>query len=138
MELDYLHHDLQKLCVAAPDPEGNIAGGVCSGIAYYFGFEPLWLRLIFVLSFLFGFGFSLIIYIILWIIIPEAKTAAEKLEMKGEPVNASNIGKKVEEEINHLKNKINNLSDQMGTSDGKKKAERGLKRLFNFFKNIIL
>ena len=81
------------------DPDNSILAGVCSGISNYFNIDPLWLRLILAVSFfLFGTGFLL--YIILWIIIPEAKTAAEKLEMHGEDVNFSNIGKKVEEEMN--------------------------------------
>ena len=67
------------------DGDGNVIGGVCSGIGYYFGFDPLWLRLAFALSFFFlGSGFLL--YIILWLVLPKAVTAAEKLEMKGKPI----------------------------------------------------
>jgi phage shock protein PspC (stress-responsive transcriptional regulator) len=56
------------------DPDDKILGGVCSGIASYFGFDPIWLRGAFAVSF-FVFGSGLILYIILCIIIPKAKTA---------------------------------------------------------------
>lgn len=88
------------------DPENRVLGGVCSGLGAYFSFDPLLLRLIFIIGVLF-FGTGLIIYIILWIVIPEAKTIAQKLEMKGEPVNISNIGEKIKEEFNNVKRKMN-------------------------------
>jgi len=47
-----------------------------------------------------------IIYIILWIAIPSAKTTAEKLEMKGEKVNINNIEKNIKDELNIIENKI--------------------------------
>lgn len=70
----------------------KVFGGVCSGIAAYFDFDPIWLRLAFALSFFFA-GTGLILYLILWLIIPAARTTAEKLEMRGERVNISNIEK---------------------------------------------
>ncbi len=88
------------------DPDNRVLGGVCSGISAYWRMDPLILRILFLVSFL-GFGIGLIIYLILWIVIPEARTAAQKLEMKGEPVNISNIGKTVKEEFNNVKNRMN-------------------------------
>jgi phage shock protein PspC (stress-responsive transcriptional regulator) len=87
------------------DPDERVLGGICSGIANYFGFDPVWLRLIWALSF-FIFGFGLLLYIILWIILPSAKTTAEKLEMRGEPVNLQNIEKQVKEEMKDLENRV--------------------------------
>ena len=92
------------------DPDERILGGVCSGLSTYFGInDPIWLRLIFVILF-FMFGTGPLIYIILWIIIPVAKTASEKLEMKGEPVNVSNISKTIHEEFSGIKKKIDEFS----------------------------
>ena len=88
------------------DPDNRVLGGVCSGISAYWRMDPLILRILFLVSFL-GFGIGLIIYLILWIVIPEARTATQKLEMKGEPVNISNIGKTVKEEFNNVKNRMN-------------------------------
>jgi len=86
------------------DPDSKILGGVCSGIGNYFDIDPLWIRLALVVMF-FGFGSGLLLYIILWIIIPEAKTTAEKLEMRGEPVDVNTISKTIKDEAENLKNK---------------------------------
>jgi phage shock protein PspC (stress-responsive transcriptional regulator) len=84
------------------DPDSRILGGVCGGLGSYLGIDPVVIRILFVLIF-FGFGFGLLIYIILWIAIPEAKTTAQKLEMRGDTVNASNIGKFVKDEFENVK-----------------------------------
>ncbi len=88
------------------DPDNRILGGVCSGMSAYWQIDPLILRILFVIAFL-GFGTGLIIYIILWVVLPEAKTKAQKLEMMGEKVNVSNIGKAFKEEFNNVKNNMN-------------------------------
>ena len=78
------------------DGDQKLMGGVCSGIGHYLSFDPLWIRLLFIV-FLFGGGFSVITYIILWAIVPEASTTAQKLDMQGEAANLSNIEKKIKE-----------------------------------------
>ncbi|MCK4630355.1 MAG: PspC domain-containing protein [Bacteroidales bacterium] len=88
------------------DPDNRILGGVCSGMSAYWRIDPIILRILFVIAFL-GFGTGLIIYIILWVVIPEAKTKAQKLEMMGEKVNVSNIGKAFKEEFNNVKKNMN-------------------------------
>jgi phage shock protein PspC (stress-responsive transcriptional regulator) len=92
------------------DADDKVLGGVCSGIGYYFGIDPIWIRLMFVALFI-TFGTGFLLYIILWIIIPKAMTASEKLEMKGNPVTAENIGKQVEEELGNIKKKFKNYKD---------------------------
>ena len=93
------------------DSDDRVLGGVCSGVSYYLGInEPLWFRLAFLLTFLFA-GSGLLLYIILWIIIPEAKTTSQKLEMKGQKINAENIGKTVSDEIDSVKKKWNESGD---------------------------
>ena len=94
------------------NPDERLIAGVCSGIGNYFGINAWIPRVLFLLPFLsfisrwghwggfwdFGdivrFTFSptsLIVYIILWIVIPEASTTSEKLEMKGEKVDMNSI-----------------------------------------------
>ncbi|RLD26486.1 MAG: hypothetical protein DRI54_02765 [Bacteroidetes bacterium] len=87
------------------DPDDSVVGGVSAGIGHYFGIDPIWIRLLFIVLVL-GGGSGVLIYIILWIIIPQAKTAAEKLEMRGDPVTAENIGRAVSEEYSSLKKKF--------------------------------
>lgn len=85
------------------DPDNRVLGGVCGGLGAYMGIDGIILRIVFVVIF-FLFGAGLLIYLILWIIIPEAKTTAQKLEMRGDPVNVSNIGNFVKEEFENVKN----------------------------------
>lgn len=93
------------------DPDNKLLGGVCGGIGAYFNFDPLWVRIAFVAS-LFAFGSGPLIYLILWIIIPEARTTTERLEMRGEPVTISNIEKTIHEEIEGLKKTLKNLKNE--------------------------
>ena len=76
------------------DPDDRILGGVASGWAAYLGWDPTWVRLAFILIGLIFHGF-IFIYLIAWIIMPLARTATEKLQMRGEPVNVDSIGKAV-------------------------------------------
>ncbi|EKT4519754.1 PspC domain-containing protein [Flavobacterium psychrophilum] len=89
------------------DKENGIIGGVLAGLGYYFGIDKVWLRLI-MLVLLLSFGTGFLLYIILWIVMPEAVTTTEKLEMQGEPINISNIEKKVKEEFENLSEKFKN------------------------------
>lgn len=75
------------------DTDNVIFGGVCAGIAAYWGINPLWVRLLFIISPFITFGTVLLVYIIIWISLPEAKTAAEKLQMRGEPVTLDSLKK---------------------------------------------
>ena len=80
------------------DPDNKIIGGVCSGIADYFGIpDPIWVRIGFAIA---GFsaGLGVPVYLLLWAIVPEAKSPADFLAMKGEPVNVQNIARIVEEQ----------------------------------------
>ena len=92
------------------DPDNKVLGGVCSGIASYFDTDALWIRLILVVLF-FGFGSGFLLYIILWIIIPEAKTTAEKLEMRGDPIDINTISQTIKEEAEQFKNRVQDFGN---------------------------
>ncbi|WP_396150418.1 PspC domain-containing protein [Flavobacterium sp.] len=114
------------------DKDNSFLGGVLSGLGHYLGVDPLWLRIIMVILF-FGFGTGLVLYIILWILIPEAVTTSQKLEMKGEPINISNIEKKVKEGFNEISEKFSNLDhDKMA-----KNAKNGAERIGNTISEIV-
>jgi len=89
------------------DRESGMIGGVLAGLGFYFGVEKVWLRLALLLLVIF-FGTGLLIYIILWIVIPEAVTTSEKIEMRGEAVNLSNIEKQVRDGFGTMSDKIKN------------------------------
>ena len=79
------------------NPDDKILGGVASGLAAYFNIEVMIVRVI-LLALLFAAGSSAWLYIFLWIFIPEAHTAIEKLRMQGKDITVENIGKQVSNE----------------------------------------
>jgi phage shock protein PspC (stress-responsive transcriptional regulator) len=87
------------------DPDHKIIGGVCGGLAAYFNMDPVIMRLIFAFLFLLN-GLGLLIYIILWIAVPEAKTTAQRLEMRGEEVNIDNIEKWIKKEYQEIEKSV--------------------------------
>ena len=93
------------------DPDDHLISGVCAGIANYFDIQPLWIRSAFVLSVLFA-GSGLLLYIILWIVIPKATTRADRMAMKGEKLNLQGFKNNLEEELSSVKNHLNNLHEE--------------------------
>src|SRR5690606_30584030 len=84
------------------DPDDKIIGGVCSGLGYYFDIEATWIRLALILLVLFA-GTGLLLYIILWILIPMARSRADKMSMRGEAANLHNFKRSFDEEMGDLK-----------------------------------
>jgi len=84
------------------DTDKRILGGVAAGISNYFQVSIIFIRLLFVLL-AFSYGISILAYLILWILIPKAKTTKEKLEMCGESINISNIERSIKETIQDIK-----------------------------------
>ena len=113
------------------DKDNEVVGGVCSGIAAYFDIDPVIIRLLALIGMFAGGG--ILVYLILWAIIPEAKTTAQKLQMKGEKVNAENIKKTIQKEFDSLKSTVENLD----TEGQKNKARNIFKKIISFFLNII-
>jgi len=83
------------------DADGRIIGGVCTGMAAYFGIDVWVFRVLLLASLFFG-GFGIIPYIILWIAVPKAKSTADRLAMKGEKPTLDNIVKSVEDRAREL------------------------------------
>lgn len=95
------------------DEEDAVVAGVCSGLAAYFGMnDPLWMRLIFVLLGFASFGFWAPAYVLMWILVPPAKTAVDRLAMRGEPANMDNIAREVEEGFDRIGKKVNDMGTQ--------------------------
>lgn len=106
------------------DLDDRFIGGVSSGLAHYVGMDPVWMRLLWVLLVLAGFGSPILVYIILWIIVPGARTTSEKLQMKGEPVNLSNIEKTLKKEYENVARKVKD-ADLKGKTQSLKKKSAG-------------
>lgn len=85
------------------DIDNNYLGGVCAGLAKYFNMDIMVVRLIFI-CFLFLWSSSLWIYLIIWIVVPAAKTNTQKLEMDGKEPSIDNLEE-------HIRNKANSMKD---------------------------
>ena len=94
------------------DPDNKYIGGVCSGLAAYFDIDPTIVRLLFVILII-AAGSTLWAYIILWIVIPKASTTADRLSMRGEKINISNIEKSIKEDLQDIKKNLENLSKKV-------------------------
>lgn len=72
------------------DVDEKVIGGVSAGIAAYLQLDPIIIRLLFILAVFWG-GFGVLAYLILWIAMPSAKTLAQKVEMRGQTANLTNM-----------------------------------------------
>lgn len=115
------------------DPENSVLGGVSGGLGAYFSIDPLIFRILFLVFFFFG-GASILVYLILWIVLPKAETAAQKLEMHGEPVNVSNIEKKVREEYEATKENVKKAAN----SESVKKTQKAAGNFFSEIGKILV
>ncbi|OYU96410.1 MAG: hypothetical protein CFE21_08415 [Bacteroidetes bacterium B1(2017)] len=115
------------------DADNRVVGGVSAGLSNYFDLDRTWIRLIFLASiFLFGTGFWL--YVVLWIIIPKAVSASDKLLMRGESVDIRSIEREVMQ--NQGSNKMNNFAQHGSTVLGK--LFKGVLKLFGGLFALLL
>ena len=74
------------------DSDDKMIGGVCSGLGFYLGADPVLVRVLFLIALLFGtLGFW--VYLIIWIVAPLAVNPVQKCEMRGLAPTAENLGK---------------------------------------------
>lgn len=89
------------------NPDDKMLGGVIGGLAAYLGWDVTLLRLLLLVILICGYGTLVPVYIVCWLVIPEARTAAEKLSMRGEAVTVENIGKTVTDGFEKVANGVN-------------------------------
>ena len=90
------------------DPDNRILGGVAGGFAAYMDWDPTAVRIVLFLL-MFFYGITVPLYFLLWIIVPMARTATEKLEMRGQSVTVENIGKTVTDGFEKVSNNVNDF-----------------------------
>jgi phage shock protein PspC (stress-responsive transcriptional regulator) len=93
------------------DPDDHLVAGVCSGIANYFDFNPVWFRLLFAVAVAFA-GTGAILYVILWIVVPKAVTRADRMAMKGQKLDLQGFKTNFEEELNTVKGNLHNFQNE--------------------------
>ena len=120
------------------DGDSKVIGGVCTGIGHYFGIDPVWLRIALLLMFFFA-GTGFLLYLILWIAIPEAKTTSEKLEMKGEKADINNISKAVKEEAEQLKKRMEKYgSDFKNMANNNNMPRNTAEKMVDFLTDVLM
>ena len=116
------------------DTENAYIAGVSSGLGHYLGVDPIWLRLLWIFLVCISAGTFVLAYAIFWVFVPEAKTTADKLNMRGEPVNISNIEKKVKEGFDSMAEKVKGVDyEKYG-----KQAKTGATAFFDSLGKLIL
>ena len=123
------------------DTDHSYVGGVSSGLAHYMGIESIWVRLLWVILTIASSGAFLLIYIALWIFVPEAKTTADKLSMRGEEVNISNIERKIREGFDDVAGKVKSVDyEKYGKQarSGATSAATGISAAILFMLNIFV
>ncbi len=113
------------------DPDDVIIAGVASGLAAYIGVETVFVRLVFFISIFFG-GLGVVLYVLLWMLMPVAETTAQKLEMRGERITLHEIEKSVKKEVDKLKKK-----DLTSVKNGARNIEAFLQKLFSALGKIF-
>jgi phage shock protein PspC (stress-responsive transcriptional regulator) len=115
------------------DTENSYIAGVASGLGHYLGIDAVWVRLLWILFALGSGGTFILIYILFWVLVPEAITTSEKLTMKGEPVNISNIEKKIKDGFDNVSQTV---SDTVKSIDLPKQGNRIKSTSKSFFDTI--
>ncbi len=116
------------------DVDNKYISGVSSGLGHYFGIDAIWIRLLWVLLIVAGFGSPIVVYILLWILVPPALTTSDKLRMTGEPVNISNIERKFKEGFDNVADRVKNVDyDKYGN-----RIKTGASGFFDSLGNLIV
>lgn len=95
------------------DTDNAIIGGVCAGVAAYFNINPLWVRLIAIVSSFATFGTAVLIYVVMWLSMPPARTASDKLRMHGKPVTLATLKKAAVEGGSVIANESRDLASKI-------------------------
>lgn len=112
------------------DPDNRVLGGVASGIAAYLGWDITAVRLAMIILLIITYTLALFVYLILWLVMPLARTAADKLIMRGESVTLENIGRTVTDGFEKVSGNVNDYVN----SD---KPRTFLQKLADLFVTVI-
>ena len=117
------------------DPDNRIIGGVAGGLGAYFGLDPILFRAVFLI--LLWTGSGVIAYLILMLVIPRAKTTAQRLQMRGEAVNLSNIERSVSDELKKAGQIIDDQTERLRKRGFFDNAGKMARTIADFIGNIL-
>ena len=120
------------------DPDDSVFGGVCAGIAHRLGVDPVILRAVMLVLGLFS-GVGIPLYLILWAIVPKARTAAERLAMRGDPVTVESIRSTVEKQMQQAREQVDKQNfGQRLRATWRRVMHRSLPRFLKGFGKFLL
>lgn len=120
------------------DPDDKVIGGVCSGLGHYFDVEAKWIRVALILLFILG-GSGFLLYIILWILTPLARTRADKMSMRGEEANLHNFKRNFDEEMEGLRRNFSEAGQKIrpGLKNTARRTGNAIEGIVNIIVKII-
>ena len=120
------------------DTDNSYIGGVASGLGHYLGIDAIWVRLLWILLALGSGGTFIFIYILFWVLVPEALTTSDKLTMTGEPVNISNIEKKIKDGFDNVSQTVSDTVKNVDFQKHGNKIKSSSKTFFDTIGDIIM
>lgn len=122
---------------------GAELGGVCGGIAAYINWDPSYVRLITVVLAILSVSTVCIAYLVLWIVIPQAKTPLQEMELRGESPTLNNIGRTVKQAFGYNSDTKNNCGKPVYPYERlndipEKKTASGITRFFSILAKVLL
>jgi len=120
------------------DPDDKVIGGVCSGLGHYFDIEAKWMRVALVLLFVLG-GSGFLLYIVLWILMPLARTRADKMSMRGEEANLHNFKRNFDEEMEGLRRNFSEAGQRIrpGLKNTARRTGNAIEGIVNIIVKIV-
>lgn len=119
------------------DPDDKKLGGVCAGISHYFDWDPVWLRVITALLTVFTSGIVAVIYVILWMVMPPARSLADKMAMKGQRFHLSNFRRTFDEEMSGVKATFNNLKNEVRNPDNTASFKKFMNEVIDLIVRLV-
>lgn len=120
------------------DTDNSYIGGVASGLSHYLGIDAIWVRLIWLLFAIGSGGTFILIYILFWVLVPEAITTSDKLTMTGEPVNISNIEKKIKDGFENVSQTVSDTVKNVDFQKHGNKIKSSSKSFFDTIGDVIM
>jgi len=115
------------------DGDRAMFAGVAAGLSAFLGLDVTIIRLIFILLTFFG-GSGILVYIVLWLIVPEARTNSERLQMRGKAVTVDSLKEVVDRaNIAGAAERVGKVGQQIGAGIG-----RSLSRLIETCAKVLL
>lgn len=123
------------------DSKNGMIGGVCAGLAEYLNVDVTWVRLIAVALCFVSLSTLAFAYIILWIVLPNADTPLQRMQLTGQSPTLQNIGRSVKNFFNNQNDKYGRAFEQPiepATSNNGKRFADGLAGFFGIMAKICL